>query len=357
MAFLPKNDITEYTDQNVLAKELYKEYLRTKDNLYDWKFTAIETFNEVFFRIDQIFSDPSPEDGIKKKYLDATKERFGTRYASTLIYCMVWAYLSLQTIVSEHVLLFLDELERKIKDDESYYPNFARFVGRMCDNYGMVSNRSNLRHTPEPATNNEHSELQEAIEKLKEENERLRNWGDEQEKNYRICKQNAKEKEIYLNEQIASLKEQLRIAQSNTDIQIEAVKKELGGQSAISSLLSFENIIAWCKEQMKYEDVKPVEDMLRELLGFADELPNRKMYLNEMRSIKVHYNDKEQAMLNVAERSANAQELQAIAVTDISKKPVPPTIQTLIMRQINNPGCLTPEERAQLEEVLKLNQQ
>ena len=70
LIYYDKTDLNEYLDNNILNKELYMAYIANKDNCYNWKHSAVNTFNEVYFQCTRAFNDPHPEDQIYERYLN-----------------------------------------------------------------------------------------------------------------------------------------------------------------------------------------------------------------------------------------------------------------------------------------------
>lgn len=111
-------------------RELYKVYLKSKDQSYKWKTSALETFDEVLYQITRVYDDPSPEENVFDNYLNDAKNNIGTRYGSDFVFCIVWAILKLVDNRPDNVEFFLVSLEPKISHS-LYFSDLADFVKDM----------------------------------------------------------------------------------------------------------------------------------------------------------------------------------------------------------------------------------
>lgn len=136
LIFTEKHELAEYVHENLLNKELYKAYLANKDNNYTWKHTPVDTFNEVYYQCTRVYNDPNPESDIYNNYLNDARDNLGTRYASDMIFSMVNAIFLIMDNRPENVEFFQAELQAKLKDEQHYFEQYAKFAQNFIKTYG-----------------------------------------------------------------------------------------------------------------------------------------------------------------------------------------------------------------------------
>lgn len=127
LTYRDRTELSEHLQDNLLNKELYKAYLRCRDQEYKWKTSAVDTFNEVYYQCIRVMMDKNPEENVYSNYLNDAKANIGTRYGSDFVFCMVWAIFQLQAKRSESVEFFLTELEPHIMKSQ-YFEPMSSFV-------------------------------------------------------------------------------------------------------------------------------------------------------------------------------------------------------------------------------------
>jgi len=139
LIYYDKSDLNEYLDDNLLYKELYMAYIANKDNCYNWKHSAVDTYNEVYFQCTRAFNDPHPEDQMYERYLNDARDTLGTRYASDMIFAMVNALFTIMENKPNNVVYFLAELQARYKNDKCFFPQYAQFAQDFIAKHGQIS--------------------------------------------------------------------------------------------------------------------------------------------------------------------------------------------------------------------------
>lgn len=107
-----RKELDDFLKDNPLNDAIYDVFLEVKDSYYNLKVSAEVIFNEVYYQCTRLMLDPHPETRVKF-YLDDAKDNIGTRYASDLVFSMVYAVLSLQHDSGQSIKRFLRCLEGK----------------------------------------------------------------------------------------------------------------------------------------------------------------------------------------------------------------------------------------------------
>jgi len=139
------NELNDFLQDNPLNDALYDVFLNVKDNYYRKVIPAEKIFNEVYYQCTRLMLDSYPETNVRN-YRDDAKVNMGTRYASDLVFSMVYAVLSLQKEISPSIKRFLRYLEGQDLDN-CYFPAFQEFVK---ERQGRESYESDFTPCPEP---------------------------------------------------------------------------------------------------------------------------------------------------------------------------------------------------------------
>lgn len=123
-----KAELDDFLNDNPLNDALYDVFLDVKDSYYYLKRSPESIFNEVYYQCTRLMLDPHPEARVRF-YLDDAKENMGTRYASDLVFSMVYAVLSLQPEITKPIKRFLRYLEGQTLN-ECYFPAFQEMVSQ-----------------------------------------------------------------------------------------------------------------------------------------------------------------------------------------------------------------------------------
>lgn len=151
LLFTEKQDIEEYLQGNELNQELYKTFLESKDRGFKWKWTAEETFNEVFFQCAKIYSEKNPEKCVEKMFYEVIDSNLGTKNAHHLIIQMIWAILHSQKSLPDNVNYFYSAINPFVESNETYHLPFLSLVVDFWEHFGQME--SDLYPNPVLAAN------------------------------------------------------------------------------------------------------------------------------------------------------------------------------------------------------------
>lgn len=140
-----KRELDDFLQDNPLNDALYDVFLDVKDSYYSLKISAENIFNEVYYQCTRLMLDSHPETRLRN-YRDDAKVNMGTRYASDLVFSMVYAVLSLQKEISPSIKRILRYLEGQNLND-CYFPAFQQLVE---ERRGRESYESDFTPCPEP---------------------------------------------------------------------------------------------------------------------------------------------------------------------------------------------------------------
>lgn len=119
LRFTDRETIYNYTEdpnQSFAAfnKLLCEKFMEVKDKEYRYKLSNIITFNEVYYQVTRICNNHSGEFEVWDTYLNHAKDTLGTRYASDLVFSMVYAVLLSKKNLNTDEIMISTELKKHL---------------------------------------------------------------------------------------------------------------------------------------------------------------------------------------------------------------------------------------------------
>ena len=126
LIYTDRRNLDDFLRDDELNEELYKVYLRVKDNPYYFKFSAETAFNEAYYIATMAMNEPHPELDVREWWY-AAKRDIGWAYSANLIMSMVYAILSLQSEKPDTIDYVL-EIMKGANYGEEHFPAYKEMV-------------------------------------------------------------------------------------------------------------------------------------------------------------------------------------------------------------------------------------
>lgn len=120
--YTDRRNLDDFLRGDELNKELYKVYLRVKDQPYYFKFDAERAFNEAYYIATLAMNEPHPELDVRE-WLYMARRDIGWAYAANLVMSMVYAILYLQDNKPETIDYVLTVMQGSNYGEE-HFPEF-----------------------------------------------------------------------------------------------------------------------------------------------------------------------------------------------------------------------------------------
>ena len=142
LRFTDRETIYNYTEdpnQSFAAfnKLLCEKFMEVKDKEYRYKLPTIITFNEVYYQVTRICNNHSGEFEVWDTYLNHAKDTLGTRYASDLVFSMVYAVLLSKKNLNTDEMMISTELQKHLIDTP-YFAAMKSIPARFKSEYGSL---------------------------------------------------------------------------------------------------------------------------------------------------------------------------------------------------------------------------
>lgn len=142
LRFTDRETIYNYTEdpnQSFAAfnKLLCEKFMEVKDKEYRYKLPTIITFNEVYYQVTRICNNHSGEFEVWDTYLNHAKDTLGTRYASDLVFSMVYAVLLSKKNLNTDEMMISTELKKHLIDTP-YFAAMASIPARFKSEHGSL---------------------------------------------------------------------------------------------------------------------------------------------------------------------------------------------------------------------------
>lgn len=107
------SDLTDYLMNSPLNRYIYKMLLVDLPRL-QIDVPVLDIFNEIYYQNVRVRFDITPGQDVRKRYLDEEERWLNSKPAAYMVFCYVWAMLSVRSNLSFHEECFVEPMEQII---------------------------------------------------------------------------------------------------------------------------------------------------------------------------------------------------------------------------------------------------
>ncbi|MBQ9310002.1 MAG: hypothetical protein IJ222_03975 [Bacteroidales bacterium] len=139
--YTDKRNLDDYLDNDLLNEALYEDVLldvkEANQYRYFLKMPILEVFNIAYYICAKMQEDSHPEEQFYEKYWSAVDCCVERKYEIRLVLSLAYAIIALQADQPRNYRYFLSSCEKRLCDDNAYFPYFKEFVEKTRQK-GMV---------------------------------------------------------------------------------------------------------------------------------------------------------------------------------------------------------------------------